>query len=107
MVQIKASIIADGLNLSATSAALIVAYLDHRLALRPSTFLSLYLSVSVILGIAQTRTLWLLAPKSLVLVMMTVAYALTLMALLLESIEKKKSLIADEKSHAPEAKSGL
>lgn len=43
--------------------------------------------------------------------MMTIAFVLTVMALLLESIETKTSLVADEKldkkSHAPESWSGF
>ncbi|KAI0886932.1 ABC transporter [Annulohypoxylon maeteangense] len=91
----NASLASDILSAVATVAALVLSFADHTRALRPSTLLGLYLSVLVVLGIPRTRTFWLLLhPSSAnedrsVPAVATLVFALTSVALLLESIEKK------------------
>ncbi|KAI1453921.1 ABC transporter [Annulohypoxylon moriforme] len=91
----NASLAADILSAIATVAALILSFADHTRALRPSTLLGLYLSVLVVLGIPRTRTFWLLLPHSStngdrpVPALATLVFALTSVALILESVEKK------------------
>ena len=107
----NASIAADTLSFVATGTALILTFLSHQRSARPSTFLSLYLSVLVILGIARTRTVWLLEPHNPVPVMMTVVFALSIVILFMESIEKRPNFVADKKIAeeipAPEQSSGF
>ncbi|KAK0615177.1 ABC transporter [Bombardia bombarda] len=110
----RISVAADVLALLATGTALALSILDHKRSSRPSTLLSLYLSVSIILSIARTRTTWLLVPLGslgsavAVPVLTTAIFALTVTALVLESIENKSRLVTEnKKSRAPEEYSGF
>lgn len=99
----KLSLPADILSSTATVAAFFLSRASHGRSLRPSTVLDLYLSLSSLLNIARTRTLWLLAAGSPVPILMTVNLSLTLFALLLESIEERKRL----SNGSPEEFSGI
>lgn len=99
----KLSLPADILSSVATVTAFLLSRATHERSLRPSTVLDLYLFLQSILNIARTRTLWLQAAGSPVPIFMTVNLSLTLFALMLESIEEKKSLFQG----SPEEFSGL
>ncbi|KAL7934474.1 P-loop containing nucleoside triphosphate hydrolase protein [Trichoderma chlorosporum] len=99
----RVSLPADILSSTATLAAFLLSRASHGRSLRPSTVLDLYLSLSSLLNIARTRTLWLLAAGSPVPILMTVNLSLTLFALLLESIEERKRL----SSGSPEEFNGV
>jgi ATP-binding cassette, subfamily C (CFTR/MRP), member 1 len=110
-LQTSASIAADVLSFVGTAAAAILSFLDHRRSLRPSTLLSLYLSVVILLGIARVRTLWLIAPGNPAPGVFTAVFALFIVALGLESMEDNKTSTGrpgGEKSPgAPEEYSGF
>ncbi|KAL7947355.1 P-loop containing nucleoside triphosphate hydrolase protein [Trichoderma barbatum] len=99
----RLSLAADILSSTATIAAFFLSRASHGRSLRPSTVLDLYLSISSILNIARTRTLWLLAAGSPVPILMTLNLSLTLFALILESIEERKRL----SNGSPEEFSGI
>ncbi|EHK17094.1 uncharacterized protein TRIVIDRAFT_195099 [Trichoderma virens Gv29-8] len=99
----RVSLPADILSSTATVAAFFLSRASHGRSLRPSTVLDLYLSLSSVLNIARTRTLWLLAAGSPVPILMTVNLSLTLFALLLESVEERKRL----SNGSPEEFSGI
>lgn len=99
----RLSLPADILSSTATVVAFFLSRASHGRSLRPSTVLDLYLSLSSLLNIARTRTLWLLAAGSPVPILMTVNLSLTLFALLLESIEERKRL----SNGSPEEFSGI
>ncbi|TQN65415.1 ABC transporter atnG [Colletotrichum shisoi] len=112
--QTPSSIAADVLTAVATLAVLLLSVLNHQRSPRPSTLLSLYLSASIILGIARVRTLWLLSVRGGPLpAIATVVLVVTLGVLVLESIEAKKRLAAsdtpppDGKHATPEQSSGF
>jgi len=102
-----ASVAADVLSLIATNAALILSLLGHKRSLRPGTLLSLYLSMVATLGIARTRTLWLMEVGGPVPAMMAVVLSLTTLSLLLESIERIPAVVLHETTVAPEVRSGF
>ncbi|KAI1387325.1 uncharacterized protein F4822DRAFT_430081 [Hypoxylon trugodes] len=91
----NASLAADVLSIVAITAALLLSFVDHTRSPRPSTLLSLYLTVLVVAGTARLRTFWLLLPRGdsnegqPVPAIATLVFAFTGLALLLESIEKK------------------
>ncbi|EGR46616.1 uncharacterized protein TRIREDRAFT_66111 [Trichoderma reesei QM6a] len=97
------SLPADILSSTATVLAFFLSRASHARSLRPSTMLDLYLSLSSLLNIARTRTLWLLAVGTPVPILMTVNLSLTLFALMLESIEERKRLA----NGSPEEFSGI
>lgn len=99
----RLSLPADILSSTATVVAFFLSRASHERSLRPSTVLDLYLSISSLLNIARTRTLWLLAAGSPVPILMTVNLSLTLFALILESIEERKRL----SNGSPEEFSGI
>ncbi|KAH8195528.1 hypothetical protein TruAng_010313 [Truncatella angustata] len=105
--QTNASITADTLSIVGTAGAAWVSYIDHQRSLRPSTLLSLYLSTISILDIARVRTLWLIGSQDGVAAAMTATLALSIVALVLESTEKKSSLKEEKRSGAPEEYSGF
>lgn len=103
----NASVAADVLTLVATTTVMLVSLLDHLRSTRPSTLISLYLSTLLILGIARTRTLWLLDFSDPIPRVMTVVQVITGVVLLLESIEKRALTTHEEKPSAPEESSGF
>ncbi|TDZ36526.1 ABC transporter atnG [Colletotrichum spinosum] len=111
--QTPASIAADVLTPVATLVVLLLSVLTHQRSPRPSTLLGLYLSASIILGIARVRTLWLVSPGGRPLpAIATVVLVLTLAVLVLESIEAKNRLAASDtlpggKHATPEQSSGF
>ena len=99
----RLSLPADILSSTATVLAFFLSRASHARSLRPSTVLDLYLSLSSLLNIARTRTLWLLAAGTPAPILMIVNLSLTLFALILESIEEKKRLA----NGSPEEFSGI
>lgn len=106
-VQTRASVAADVLSIIGTAGVASLSYVDHQRSLRPSTLLSLYLSVLVILDIARVRTLWLMGDSTGESSSLTATLTLTVAALFLESTEKKSILSEEKRTGAPEEYSGF
>ncbi|KAI1029090.1 hypothetical protein LB504_012951 [Fusarium proliferatum] len=108
---------ASGRSLAAASLAFIAAlllvplsWIEHSRAPRPSTVIAAYLSVTLLLDIARTRTAWLLTPSGLdqnYAAVLTTATALKALMIYLESRQKEKWLGWDMKQHSPEETSGI
>jgi hypothetical protein len=101
------SLAADALSVVGIAGGVWLSFLDHQRSYRPSTLLSLYLSVLVILDIAKVRTLWLMNHGTGAPVAMTAILIFAIIALLAESVEKKKSIREEKLRGAPEEYSGL
>ncbi|KAF5687173.1 major facilitator family transporter [Fusarium denticulatum] len=87
-----------------------LSWIEHSRAPRPSTAIAAYLSVTLLLDLARTRTAWLLVPSTLDQNYASVlAASTTLKAVMvyLESRQKKKWLGWDVKQHSPEETSGI
>ncbi|KAF6834852.1 ABC transporter [Colletotrichum musicola] len=104
--QTSASVAADVLSFLASIVASLLSILTHQRSLRPSTLLGLYLSASIILGVARVRTLWLLEQDASVPAVLTIGFVLTTAATILESIASKKTA-SDIKHSTPEQCSGF
>ncbi|KAF4949196.1 hypothetical protein FGADI_9053 [Fusarium gaditjirri] len=108
---------ASGRSLAAASLAFIAAllliplsWIEHSRALRPSTVIAAYLSVTLLFDVARTRTAWLLIPSGLnsnYASVLTAATALKALMIYLESRQKEKWLDWDIKQHSPEETSGI
>ncbi|GKT91860.1 ABC transporter [Colletotrichum tofieldiae] len=96
LFQTSASTAADVLALIATIAVSLLSGLNHQRSCRPSTLLSLYFSATIILGIARVRTAWLLGGPVWAPTALTLIFASTAVALLLESVESKKGVPGHE-----------
>jgi ATP-binding cassette subfamily C (CFTR/MRP) protein 1 len=107
IVQTSASLAADTLTIVGIAGVTWLSYIDHQRSLRPSTLLSLYLSALVILDIPRVRTLWLIGSANGDAAAMTVTLIMTAVALLLESAEKRSSVVEKKSFGAPEEYSGF
>lgn len=87
--QTFASVAADVLTAAATLVLISLSFLYHQRAFRPSKALSLYLSASVLLGIARLRTAWLISSSGSLPIVFTIIFILTLAVFLLESLDSK------------------
>ncbi|KAB8258546.1 ABC transporter [Aspergillus pseudonomiae] len=106
-VKTEASIAADVLSALATLAAVVLSFVSHQRSQRPSTILNLFLSVSILLNAARTRTLWLLprnVGNSRAATAMSIVLSLFLVSLALESVETKAKIL---KAGSPEQHSGI
>ncbi|KAK1757136.1 P-loop containing nucleoside triphosphate hydrolase protein [Echria macrotheca] len=85
--------------------------LEHSRALRPSILLSSYLFVTLLLDIAQTRTLWLASTTAAEITfsrLFTSTVGVKAALLLLESAQKTRWVISwDIKGHSPEETAGV
>lgn len=81
-------------------------HLEHVKSLRPSFIISAYFFVSMLLDIARVRTEWLLKESPAYAGLLTVSFIVKVTLLLLETIEKRRLLYADEKRISVESTSG-
>lgn len=105
--QTSASLAADTLAIFGVLSAAWLTYIVHQRSLRSSTLLILYLSAIAILDISKVRTLWLIKSAGGEAATMTAVLILTAVALLLESMQKKSSIVEEKRFGAPEEYSGL
>ncbi|KAI8957592.1 P-loop containing nucleoside triphosphate hydrolase protein [Daldinia sp. FL1419] len=93
-----------------TFCMLIVSYLEHSRSPRPSSLLNAYLLITILLDIAQMRTLWLASTSYDEITfsrLFTTALAVKVFILVLESQHKSKWVRWNEEEHSPEETSGL
>ena len=103
-----ASLPATILELLCTAVAALLLYAEHKYSIRPSKLLSLYLFVSVLLGLAHARSLFLLPPQEFADIARIFTATLVARAalLLLEEFPKTSFLIQDSGSTPVESASG-
>ncbi|PYI12622.1 P-loop containing nucleoside triphosphate hydrolase protein [Aspergillus sclerotiicarbonarius CBS 121057] len=100
----------EALSLAAAGCIAILSHLEHSRSQRPSILLSAYLYLSLLLHIAQCRTLWLAATSRLDEVfakIFTTAVSVEAVIIILESRQKARWLVDDAKEYGPEETSGL
>ncbi|OQE44692.1 hypothetical protein PENCOP_c002G03156 [Penicillium coprophilum] len=108
VLQTKASLAADVLEVVAIPSATVLSYIYHCRSIRPSTLLTLFLSTRFLLGIARVRTLWLIPDETSKAIIFTVGFVFTLFSLVLESSGKESLVIeGTEKPATPEPFSSL
>ena len=87
-----ASVPATSTTFMASIVLFFLSYLEHTRSVRPSTILSLYLSLTVILDIAQLRSLWLqLGPQGITGIF-TASFVAKLVVLILGATNKRSTL---------------
>ncbi|KAJ5783587.1 ABC multidrug transporter [Penicillium psychrosexuale] len=89
---------------------LVLSVLEHSRSPRPPIILNGYLFLTLILEIAQTRTLFMSSddePELTYSIIMCVSMALKVAVLLLEAYEKRRWVDWDDKMHSPEETSGI
>ncbi|KAL2191494.1 hypothetical protein L209DRAFT_673580 [Thermothelomyces heterothallicus CBS 203.75] len=101
---------ADVLTLLSVVCTLPLSYLEHSRSPRPSILLSAYLFVTILLDIAQARTLWLASTNSDEFAysrVFTSCVAFKALIIILESHSKSRWIRWDVKEHSPEETTGL
>lgn len=101
---------ASVLDLLSSLALIFLSFLEHAKSPRPSILISLYLSLTLLLDVAQTRTLWLASRNQIEATfcrLYTSTLVLKAISLVLESQNKTRWMTWDKKEHSPEETSGL
>ncbi|KAK9787197.1 hypothetical protein SCARD494_10727 [Seiridium cardinale] len=89
-----ASVAADVLQVVSIAHALVLSFQHHSRSIRPSTLLILFLSAMTLVDIARVRTLWLIPEATDGAIVLTLSLVLTLVSMIVESIEKGSTLTA-------------
>ncbi|KAF4629796.1 hypothetical protein G7Y89_g8347 [Cudoniella acicularis] len=101
---------AGAVEFASTPFITILSFLEHSRSPRPSILLNVYLSLTLLLDIAQTRTLWLASirfDETIFSRLFTAAVVVKLILILLESHRKSRWIQWDIKDHSPEEMSGV
>lgn len=101
---------ASALSFTSSLGLITLSFLEHVRSPRPSILLSFYLTLTLLLDVAQTRTLWLASRNESELTFSrvhTCSLAFKAVSLLLESQNKARWISWDSKEHSPEETSGL
>ncbi|OJK04669.1 hypothetical protein ASPACDRAFT_1892879 [Aspergillus aculeatus ATCC 16872] len=104
----KASVPSASINFIVAIELLVLCWLEDGRSARPSSLLTAYLLLTLLLDIVQARTLWLRPPKTILLpALFTVSVGSKLAMLLLESLEKRQHLTEQYRDLPPESTSGI
>ncbi|TEA21500.1 ABC transporter FUM19 [Colletotrichum sidae] len=106
----QTAIAADTLGFVAGLALLPLSFLEHARSRRPSILIGIYLLVTLLLDVAQARTLWLLSESAYdeqQARLAVVAAAVKAAILVLESLRKPQASFLDQKEQSPEVTSGM
>ncbi|KAL4880341.1 P-loop containing nucleoside triphosphate hydrolase protein [Aspergillus karnatakaensis] len=101
-----ATIPAAAVSLVASLGLAVASWFEHTRSIRPSLLISLFLFFSILLDLPRCRTLWMLSPSNAIPAVFTCSLGLRAIALVIESTEKRKLLLADEKTVARVSTSG-
>jgi hypothetical protein len=104
------SIAASSLNLVSALFMIMLSVVDHSRSPRPSVLLNIYLSLTLLLDMAQARTLFLSSngkPELTYSSLFTAAVALKAVILLLEAKTKARWVRWNDKEHSPEETSSV
>ncbi|KAF1734598.1 ABC transporter C family member 10 [Beauveria bassiana] len=100
-------IASSSLDLIAAAVFLVLAHMEDRRAVRPSTILSAYLAFTILLDLAQARTLW-LAGFSVPIATMFVSRIASKLVLLVFEVRSKRGVLKLEYHELPpEATAGI
>ncbi|KAK2768034.1 ABC multidrug transporter [Colletotrichum kahawae] len=84
-----------------------LSYTEHKRSIRPSALISLYLVLTIVLDIAQARTLWLRNGLSSIAGVFTASLVIKVVILALEETPKRVLLATSEKDVAVESTTGV
>ncbi|TQV95962.1 ABC transporter [Cordyceps javanica] len=101
------SIAAATVNVLVALQMIALAWIEDARSVRPSTLLSLYLVITVLLDLPQVRTLWLRGGLDATAGTTTVAVALKTLFLIVENKGKRAHLLSVHRNLPPEATSGI
>jgi hypothetical protein len=102
-----ASVAAAALGLPVALAMGLLSHAQHMRSVRPSTLLNIYLLLSLLCDIVQTRTLWLLHGATAIAGVLTTLVVLKLVVLMTEAVEKRRLLERKYRHATIESTSGV
>ncbi|KAF4345669.1 multidrug resistance [Fusarium beomiforme] len=114
LIAVRAPGIVHGLSLAGSSLvfiaaflAVFVSYFEHACARRPSTLLNVYIFLTLLFDIVQTRTAWLALQQDIQPRLFTASVVVKAVVLCLETIPKTKWIHWNADEHSPEESSGV
>ncbi|KAK2932439.1 AAA ATPase domain [Fusarium oxysporum f. sp. vasinfectum] len=103
----RVSVAAACVSFASSLMSCVLSRAEHAKSPRPSSLLSLFLAVSLLLDVALLRTLWLVPMSTAIPAVFTAAFALKAIVVVLEGWSKAPYLVADSGPHSPEVTAGL
>ncbi|KAJ0362676.1 hypothetical protein COL154_006121 [Colletotrichum chrysophilum] len=103
----RTSVAESALGLIEAIALGALSYTEHKRSIRPSVLIGLYLFLTIVLDIAQARTLWLRDGLSTVAGVFTASLVVKVVVLALEETPKRVLLASSEKDVAVESTTGV
>ncbi|KAI8311183.1 ABC transporter [Colletotrichum sp. SAR11_59] len=103
----RTSVAESALGLIEAIALGALSYTEHKRSIRPSALIGLYLFLTIVLDIAQARTLWLREGLSSAAGVFTASVAVKVVILALEETPKRVLLASSEKDVAVESTTGV
>lgn len=103
----KFAIASSSLDLASAAVLPILAQMEHRRSVRPSTVISAYLAFTILLDLAQARTLWLVGLSTPIATTFTTRLASKLVLVALEAQSKGHVLKPEYQELPPEATAGI
>ncbi|KAI8265702.1 ABC transporter [Colletotrichum sp. SAR11_239] len=103
----RTSVAESALGLIEAIALGALSYTEHKRSIRPSALIGLYLFLTIVLDIAQARTLWLRDGLSSVAGVFTASLVVKVVVLALEETPKRVLLASSEKDVAVESTTGV
>ncbi|KAF5561502.1 multidrug resistance-associated 1 [Fusarium phyllophilum] len=103
----RVSVAAACVSFASSLMSCVLSRVEHAKSPRPSSLLSLFLAVSLLLDVALLRTLWLVPMDAAIPAVFTAAFALKAIIVVLEGWSKAPYLVAGSGPHSPEITAGL
>ncbi|KAF5252095.1 hypothetical protein FANTH_2843 [Fusarium anthophilum] len=103
----RVSVAAACVSFASSLMSCVLSRVEHAKSPRPSSLLTLFLVVSLLLDIALLRTLWLIPVNTAIPAIFTAALALKAIIVVLEGWSKASYLVAGSGLHSPEVTAGL
>ncbi|KAG5824345.1 hypothetical protein H9Q74_005558 [Fusarium xylarioides] len=103
----RVSVAAACVSFASSLMSCVLSRVEHAKSPRPSSLLSLFLAVSLLLDVALLRTLWFVPTDAAIPAVFTAAFALKAIIVVLEGWSKAPYLVAGSGPHSPEVTAGL
>lgn len=98
---------AAALSLATSGILGLLSYFEHGRNVRPSSIILAYLLFSILFDAARTRTIWLVAPSSLLAELFIISVIMKALIIVLESYEKSKFMLSTVIMYGPEGTSSV
>ncbi|OQE42091.1 hypothetical protein PENCOP_c004G02534 [Penicillium coprophilum] len=101
------SVASSAINLVVAMEIVVLSWVEDERSVRPSSLLAIYLLLTLLFDVVQTRSLWLSHRDHLISILFTTSVAVKIAMVLLESLGKQNHLVGSYQDLPPESTSGL